>query len=650
MTSASKTSRLGETRVSGRVVAIELAPGPARERPGREDQDRGGRQGDADGAHGRQPVRPRRNDDRREEQAGQRRRDGHQQPFDELRTEQLATGRATPASEHDLRTPAPDDEDRDEGDRPGRDGQRSERRDRERRLRGRPFGEVAVDGGAQPGAQVRQRVGDATRRVEFGLEPAEVGDERIELSGVDLRAVHVEAPAVGRRQPEGDDVLVGLRGDQPGGVGDRVVHAAPDRRADETRVGEPVVGIGLRHREQADDRDVGRAGRPREDVAHDRIAGIDRHVDRVADADLRLGRRLLGQRDLDGRRHPLARRLREPRGRPARRVRDPVVEAVLVLERHVGRVVRRIRDPKPWAADHVAAVPDDSLDGARDPVPELLGRRLYPGERRAPRGDLVHARELDVALDGGRPGQSVAQAVVRDAVEQSRADGHEEAGRRHEDEQERDDAALGSQPAEDGDDGRGQAHHQSSPIRRTEASPIRRRSSVITAMVIASTTVLTATSSRDGRPRDDDLDRRDRRDRLLGDGHEGQDDPGEEQPERRPGDEADRRQPGTLERQPGRQLPARQADRPEQRELGDPLARRDGGVHHEPDDREDGRRDEPDGERSDDPERDRIGRQGARAFRLGEDRDARQRGGAQGLGDGREPRVVDREPPLVRWP
>ena len=162
-----------------------------------------------------------------------------------------------------------------------------------------------------------------------------------------------------------------------------------------------------------------------------------------------------------------------------------------------------------------------------------------------------------------------------------------------------------------------EAHRQSSPIRRTDASPIRRRSRAIAGDREREHDRAHDDEQADRRPRDDDLDRRDRRDRLLGHGHERQDDPGEEQPERGPGDDADRRQPGALERQPGRQLPARQADRAQQREFGDALAGGDRRVDDESEDREDGRRDEPDGERADDPERDRIGRRGPAPVRPG---------------------------------
>ena len=166
--------------------------------------------------------------------------------------------------------------------------------------------------------------------------------------------------------------------------------------------------------------------------------------------------------------------------------------------------------------------------------------------------------------------------------------------------------------------------------------------------VVARATMATTSRMRDRQPGHRDLDRRIGRGRRLGDGDERQHDPCDEQAEQAPGDEADPGQDRVLQREPARELTGREAEGAQQGELGDPLPGRYGGAHDEPDDREERRGHEPDGEGTDDAERDRIGREGAFATIDGEDGPAGDRalleradgGGPVGFGDG--------EPPLGR--
>src|SRR5258705_698465 len=143
-----------------------------------------------------------------------------------------------------------------------------------------------------------------------------------------------------------------------------------------------------------------------------------------------------------------------------------------------------------------------------------------------------------------------------------------------------------------------------------------------------------------------DHDRRGNRCRPgLGECRERQHEPGEDHAKHRSREEPDHEQEDALDRQPQRQLAGRQPEGPEERELSDSLARRNGRADQEADPREQHRRYGTEPQDADQPERDRVGRQ-APGELVAADHGTR-RGGrlAEPIEDGRGLRRVDPEPP-----
>ena len=150
-------------------------------------------------------------------------------------------------------------------------------------------------------------------------------------------------------------------------------------------------------------------------------------------------------------------------------------------------------------------------------------------------------------------------------------------------------------------------------------------------------------------PRHLDEHRRHRRRRLLGHGDERQDRPADEQPEARPGDEADDHDAAVLQPERAEQLASGQAQGAQERELGPALARRNRSADGQSDDREQAGDHEPEGQGADDPERHRVRAQAAGPLRDADHRGALERLSAKGRGDGLVGAVGSGNPPLVGW-
>ena len=167
------------------------------------------------------------------------------------------------------------------------------------------LGQVALDAVEQAGPVDERSRARPPVVPNVGVEPPQVRDERLQPAGVEPSDVDAEAPAIASRQAEGQDVVVGLRREHRRGECDRVVVRAADGglveagSSNQYRVGR----IGHANRPTTSSSTVG--ARPREEVAHHRVARVDRRWQHVAELDLRsVGGRSLGQRDLEPRRAP----------------------------------------------------------------------------------------------------------------------------------------------------------------------------------------------------------------------------------------------------------------------------------------------------------------------------------------------------------
>src|SRR6185436_16655258 len=121
-------------------------------------------------------------------------------------------------------------------------------------------------------------------------------------------------------------------------------------------------------------------------------------------------------------------------------------------------------------------------------------------------------------------------------------------------------------------------------------------------------------------PRDDDDRRGNGRQAGLGERRERQDQPGQDEPQDRARRQPDHEEEDALDRQPERELSGRQAERPEQGELADPLARRDRRADEEADPSEQHRGERAEAEDPDQPERHRIGREAREELCAADDR------------------------------
>src|SRR5258706_9900704 len=148
-------------------------------------------------------------------------------------------------------------------------------------------------------------------------------------------------------------------------------------------------------------------------------------------------------------------------------------------------------------------------------------------------------------------------------------------------------------------------------------------------------------------PRDDHDRCRGRRRPGLGQRRERQHEPSEDDAKHRSREEPDREQEDALDRQPQRQLAGRQPQRAEERDLGDPLARRNGRTAQEADPREQHRGYGTEPEDADQSERDRVGRQAPGELVAADDGTRRGGGLAEPIEDGRGLPWIDAQPPLV---
>ena len=151
------------------------------------------------------------------------------------------------ASERQGGSSSTDDEHADQADGAGGHRQRTERGDRQRGRAGRPLAEVALDDVEQPGPGDRRARPDRAGGRVARLEPGQVRDQTIQVTGIEPGRIDEHAPAVAAGQAELQQVAVGVGGEQPGRVRDRVVVRAADRSRLEAVVVEPervVAGRG----------------------------------------------------------------------------------------------------------------------------------------------------------------------------------------------------------------------------------------------------------------------------------------------------------------------------------------------------------------------------------------------------------------------
>ena len=286
-------------------------------------------------------------------------------------------------------------------------------------------------------AALEQRALDdgPVRGRERPVEPAEVGDGRRQLVGLEARHVGEVAPGVVHRvvAHRGDHLVVGLGGDDRGHPDEVAVAAPVDAGPDQRGVVEPVLLVGVGRVERPDDVDrlaLGLAAPPDEPVGLVRL-----QQPRVADV----------QPD------PLERRDRQ--GRPRGRVTS-TCSSLPVRSRRPGssRDVRSRRsaagprrylmwlgdvllDPEPDEARVVRVGEDRPADRLGE---ELVSRNKAAARRASRRSSASPSAatsaiwsgaarlvsplldELDVPVERRRSGDLAAERVVGEAVEEAR--------------------------------------------------------------------------------------------------------------------------------------------------------------------------------------------------------------------------------------